>query len=267
VTAVPSLPIFQVDAFSERPFAGNPAAVCPLDHPLPDALMQKIAAENNLSETAFFHREGTVFHLRWFTPTLEVELCGHATLASAFVLMTALEPARTEVVFRTRSGLLPVIRRGDLYELDFPSYPPAVPVEETTGIIQALGDSPVEILRARSWLAVFSTAAAIRRLGPDMTAMAGLGTTVCVTAPADSETPGVDFVCRYFAPSHGVPEDPVTGSAFCTLAPYWTRHLGSRRLRARQLSRRGGEVLCELRDERVLIGGRACLVMNGMFHY
>jgi PhzF family phenazine biosynthesis protein len=262
-----SLPIFQVDAFSERPFAGNPAAVCPLEGPLPDDLMQEIAAENNLSETAFFHREGSAFNLRWFTPTVEVELCGHATLASAFVLMTELEPTRTEVEFRTRSGLLRVARRDDLYELDFPAYPPAPTADSTTAIAEALGDSPVEILRARSWLAVFSTADAIRRLDPDMTALARLGNTVCVTAPADSLTPGVDFVCRYFAPSHGIPEDPVTGSAFCTLAPYWTSRLGNRRLRARQLSRRGGEILCKLQEQRVLIAGRARLVIKGTFHY
>jgi PhzF family phenazine biosynthesis protein len=265
---MPSLPIFQVDAFADRPFTGNPAAVCPLQTPLPDALMQNIAAENNLSETAFFHPQGDgVFALRWFTPTVEVELCGHATLASAFVLMTALEPARTEVVFNTRSGLLTVNRSGHLYQLDFPLQAPVGVAEVTTPVADALGASPIEIVRARSWLALFSSADQIRRLAPDMAALARLGTAVCVTAPADQENPGVDFVCRYFAPGFGVPEDPVTGSAYCMLAPYWAARLGKSRLRARQLSRRGGEVLCESRGARVLISGAARLVLTGQFHY
>ncbi len=271
-----TLPLYQVDAFvdasSDRLFTGNPAAVCPVDEPLPDALMQAIAAENNLSETAFFHRDGRdgdAFNLRWFTPTVEVELCGHATLASAFVLMTELEPSRTEVHFQTRSGRLSVRRRGDLFELDLPLYPPAPlddPARITTAIAEALGDTPAEILRARSYLAVFPSADAIQRLNPDMTALARLDTSVCVTAaggPASS--PDVDFVCRYFAPGHGVPEDPVTGSAFCMLAPYWIPRLGRDRLRARQLSRRGGEVVCHVQDHRTFVAGRAQLVLVGKF--
>jgi PhzF family phenazine biosynthesis protein len=278
---MPTLPIFQVDAFADRPFAGNPAAVCPLDAPLPDALMQDIAAENNLSETAFFYPElsaplGDVYNLRWFTPTVEVELCGHATLASAFVLMTELDDTRNQVEFRTRSGVLTVRRwqddhdaHADLYELDLPAFPaaPASASAATAAVVDALGASPVEILRARAWLAVYPSAAAIRGLTPDMPALACLDTTVCVTAPGDGETGDADFVCRYFAPSHGIPEDPVTGSAFCTLAPYWTARLGKDRLSARQLSRRGGQVFCELRDQRVLIAGRARLVLAGIFHY
>ena len=274
-----SLPIFHVDAFADRPFTGNPAAVCPLDAPLPEALMQSIAAQNNLSETAFFYRQPDgAFHLRWFTPTVEVDLCGHATLASAFVLMGTLEPARTEVTFATRSGPLAVSRRGDRYELDLPSYPP-VPVEPAAdasvraaeggprAVADALGgDPPAEILRARSWLAVFPSAQRIRALAPDMAALARLGTAVCATAPGDSETPGIDFVCRYFAPGFGVPEDPVTGSAYCMLAPYWAARLRKPALRARQLSRRGGEVLCEPRGARVIVAGRARLVLTGTFH-
>ena len=268
-----TIPIFQVDAFADRPFTGNPAAVCPLDGPLPDALMQDIAAEINLSETAFFHRQGAgpdgaVYGLRWFTPTVEVDLCGHGTLASAFVLMNQLDDARSEVSFRTRSGLLLVRRRGDLYELDLPALP-AVPAREpTASVAAALGGAPVEILRARVWLAVYSSAAEIRSLAPDMAALARLDTTVCVTAPGDRDAGDSDFVCRYFAPSHGIPEDPVTGSAFCTLTPYWTARLGKERLRARQLSRRGGEAFCELGpDQRVRIAGRARLVLTGTFHY
>jgi predicted PhzF superfamily epimerase YddE/YHI9 len=269
-----TIPIFQVDAFADRPFTGNPAAVCPLEGPLPDALMQDIAAENNLSETAFFHRQGAgadgaVYGLRWFTPTAEVDLCGHATLASAFVLMTELDDARSEVSFRTRSGLLLVRRRGDLYELDFPALPAVSAREPTAGVAAALGGSPVEILRARAWLAVYSSAAEIRALAPDMAALSRLDTTVCVTAPGDQQTGDADFVCRYFAPSFGVPEDPVTGSAFCTLTPFWTARLGKQRLRGRQLSRRGGEAHCELAPDqaRVRIAGRARLVLTGTFHY
>jgi PhzF family phenazine biosynthesis protein len=270
---MPSLPIFQVDAFTDRPFSGNPAAVCPLDSPLPEPLMQDIAAENNLSETAFFHRQGAgpdgaIYGLRWFTPTVEVDLCGHATLASAFVLMTELDTVRTEVTFRTRGGQLVVRRRGELYELDFPALPAVPPREPTAAVAAALGGSPVEILRARAWLVVYPDASAIRALVPDMAALARLDTSVCVTAAADGGTPDADFVCRYFAPGHGVPEDPVTGSAFCTLAPYWAARLGKTRLQARQLSRRGGQILCEpAPDNRVFISGRARLVIAGTFHY
>ena len=263
---MPSLPIFQVDAFADRPFTGNPAAVCPLPAPLPDALMQNIAAENNLSETAFFHpQDDGAFALRWFTPTVEVELCGHATLASAFVLMTQLEPARASVAFTTRSGRLTVNRSGELYQLDFPLQRPERVAEDSGPVAIALGATPVEILRARSWVAVFSSADEIRRLAPDMAALARLGTAVCVTAPADTDS--LDFVSRYFAPGFGVPEDPVTGSSYCMLAPYWAARLGRSRLRARQLSRRGGAVECEAREARVLIRGAARLVLTGQFHY
>jgi PhzF family phenazine biosynthesis protein len=264
-----SFPIFHVDAFAERPFAGNPAAVVPLDGPIPDALMQDIAAQNNLSETAFFHRQGAgadgeLYSLRWFTPTVEVDLCGHATLASAFVLMTELDPTRVEVSFRTRSGLLVVRRHGDLYELDFPAFPPATPREPTAAVAAALAAAPIEILRARAWLAVFPDAAAIRALAPDMAALGRLDTTVCVTAPGAGEAHDLDFVCRYFAPTAGVAEDPVTGSAYCTLIPYWAARLGKERLRARQLSRRTGEVYGRLAsDGRVRIAGRARLVIRG----
>ena len=180
---MPTLPLYQVDAFTDRPFAGNPAAVCPLSAPIPEALMQDIAAENNLSETAFFHPilpilptspQGDAFSLRWFTPTTEVDLCGHATLASAFVLITELEPARTDVTFRTRSGPLGVQRRGDELVLDFPAYP-AAPVDAATcaRVAEALGARPVEVVGGRSFFAVFETAAAVRALAPDFRALAG----------------------------------------------------------------------------------------------
>jgi PhzF family phenazine biosynthesis protein len=261
------LPLYQVDAFTSQPFAGNPAAVCPLQAPIPEALMQDIAAENNLAETAFFHPQGDGFSLRWFTPTVEVDLCGHATLASAFVLMTELEPLRTKVVFHSRSGALPVQRDGDLFVLDFPTRPALPVVDLSAVVIAALGGArPIEVLRAQIIVAVYETADEVRRLVPDMVAIARLGTPVCVTAPGDGQPSGVDFVSRFFAPAHGIPEDPVTGSSFCTLAPYWTARLDRTVLRARQVSRRGGDVRCELVGERVRIAGQARLVLTGTLY-
>jgi PhzF family phenazine biosynthesis protein len=265
---MPSLPVYQVDAFTSRPFAGNPAAVCPLEGPLSERLMQDIAAENNLSETAFFHREGDGFALRWFTPTVEVDLCGHATLASAQILMTELEPARTEVVFHTRrSGALPVRREGvgpdAFYEMDFPARDAPGAPELAATVAAALGARPVDVRGGAIILAVLETADDVRRVAPDLAAIARTGQTLCVTAPADGQLPGVDFVSRYFAPAHGVPEDPVTGSSFCTLAPYWAARLGRDVLRARQVSARGGDVRCQVRGDRVLIAGQGRLVLKG----
>ena len=265
---MPTLPLYQIDAFAERPFVGNPAAVCPLQAPIPEALMQDIAAENNLSETAFFHPQGDVFSLRWFTPTTEVELCGHATLASGFLLMTELEPARREVTFRTRSGLMPVFRRDDEFVLDFPAYP-AAPVDAGTAarVAAALGAQPREVVLGRALFAVFDDAATVRGLAPDMRALAALGNGVGVTGPGCDEARPVDFVSRYFAPGYGIDEDPVTGSAHCTLAPYWAARLGKTALRARQVSRRGGEISCALAGDRVHIGGKARLVITGTLTY
>jgi PhzF family phenazine biosynthesis protein len=269
---VPTLPLYQVDAFTDRPFAGNPAAVCPLVESIPDALMQDIAAENNLSETAFFltaPRDGAR-HLRWFTPTVEVDLCGHATLASAFVLLTELEPGRNEVTFRTRSGLLPVRRRGEELVLDFPALVPA-PADAATraAVASALGAEPLEVLRVPNgtMLAVLPDAEAVRRAAPDLAAVARTGATLSITAPGAGEAAGVDFVSRYFAPAHGIAEDPVTGSSFCFLAPYWAARLDKPELRARQVSRRGGEVSCALAGDRVHIGGKARLVLTGTLRY
>ena len=257
------LPLYQVDAFADRPFTGNPAAVCPLKAPIAGALMQDIAAENNLAETAFFYPEGDGFRLRWFTPTVEVELCGHATLASAFVLMTELEPARTSVDFHTQSGVLRVRRDGDRFELDFPARPAAPADALADQVTRALGARPVEVLSGSIILAVFSAAEDVRRLAPDLAAIARFGTSVCVTAPGDDGAAGMDFVSRYFAPAHGVPEDPVTGSSFCTLGPYWAARLDKPALRARQVSRRGGVVDCRIVGDRVLIAGPATLVLTG----
>jgi PhzF family phenazine biosynthesis protein len=256
------IPLYQVDAFATgEPFTGNPAAVCPLDAWLPDAVMQSIAAENNLSETAFFVPEGDGYRLRWFTPTTEVDLCGHATLASAFVVFGWLAPWRRSITFRTeKAGPLTVTRDGDLLALDFPSRPPQRS-EMSDSVAAALGKRPTALLAARDYLAVFERAEDVAALQPDFAAIAALDRfAVIVTAPGMD---GIDFVSRFFAPARGVDEDPVTGSAHCTLIPYWAERLGKTRLEARQLSRRGGALACGLRGDRVTIAGRAALYLTG----
>ena len=256
------LPIYQVDAFADKLFGGNPAAICPLPQWLPDATMQAIAAENNLAETAFFVREGSDYALRWFTPTVEVDLCGHATLASAHIVFSFLEPKRENVNFQTlKAGTLNVARRDDLLVMDFPARPPN-PVEAPAGLLAAIGGKPREVLKARDHLVVYGSAAEVAALTPDFAALAKIADcwAAIVTAPGDN---GVDFVSRFFAPAKGVPEDPVTGSSHCTLVPYWAKRLGKTELNARQLSRRGGALRCALRGDRVSIGGRAALYLEG----
>lgn len=270
---------FVVDAFTSRAFAGNPAAVVPLERWPDDALLQQIAAEMALSETAFFAPEpgdADGVRLRWMTPACEVDLCGHATLATAFVLMTQLEPARTSVRFHTRSGALDVTRAGETFTLDFPArVPERVDDAALAAAVEAaLGATPSELWRAQNLLVVLDEAAAVRALAPDFRAVNALPTEgVIVTAPADPSTDGagVDFVSRYFTPQHGIDEDPVTGSAHCTLGPYWAERLGKTTLAARQVSRRGGELAVEVRpgagsgraESRVRLGGRAVLVARG----
>jgi predicted PhzF superfamily epimerase YddE/YHI9 len=255
------LPIYQVDAFTEKLFGGNPAAICPLEAWLPDATMQAIAAENNLAETAFFVREGGDYALRWFTPAVEVDLCGHATLASAHVIFRCLEPQRQRVTFRTqRAGNLTVERREGELVMDFPARP-ASPAQAPPGLISALGGAPREVLRARDYLAVYGSAAEVAALKPDFTALAKVDCfAVIATAPGAN---GVDFVSRFFAPSQGIDEDPVTGSSHCTLVPYWAKRLGKSELQARQISPRGGALSCALDGDRVRIGGRAVLYLEG----
>jgi PhzF family phenazine biosynthesis protein len=256
------LPLYQIDAFAAAPFAGNPAAVCPLETWLDDARMQAVAAENNLAETAFFVREGDVYRLRWFTPTVEVELCGHATLASARVVFDRIEPDTAAVRFATRSGVLTVTRDGDRLVLDFPALP-ATPQPAPVDLLAGLRSTPSEVWKASNWMAVFDRAEDIRALAPDMAALARLApAAVIATAPAGADD-GCDFVSRFFAPAHGVPEDPATGSAHCTLTPYWARRLGRTRLHARQISHRGGELFCEDRGGRVSIAGRTVLYLEG----
>jgi PhzF family phenazine biosynthesis protein len=252
------VPIFQVDAFTTRRFAGNPAAVVVLEAFLPADVMQAVAAENNVSETAFLvrdrDRDGDGYGLRWFTPLVEVPLCGHATLASAAVVMERLEPGRDEVTFGSASGPLTVTRLGGGYVLHLPARY-SQPAPPPPGLAEALGVEPVELLaNAYNYLAVLESAEVVRKLTPDLPAVAQLDRPgVIVTAPGDQ---GFDIVSRYFAPAKGVPEDPVTGAAHCMLTPYWSNRLGRKEFRAYQASSRGGELTCRLDGDRVELGGK-----------
>jgi PhzF family phenazine biosynthesis protein len=260
-------PLYIVDAFTSRLFHGNPAGVCPLEAWPPDATLQAIAAENNLAETAFFVRDGAGrYSLRWFTPVLEMDLCGHATLASAWIVLTALDPPLKRVVFSSRSGDLAVDRGtadgSEVLVLDFPSRP-----GERQGVdiavSQALGLRCRELYAARDYLAVYASEEEVRSLKPDMAMLAKLDRFGVIATAPGAPGSGVDFVSRFFAPKAGVPEDPVTGSAHCTLIPYWSGRLGVSDLRARQVSARGGELYCQDRGDRVRIGGHAVTYLEG----
>jgi predicted PhzF superfamily epimerase YddE/YHI9 len=253
------LPYYHVDAFTGALFGGNPAGVCPLEKWLPDDVLQRIAAENNLSETAFFTREAVFFHLRWFTPEVEMDLCGHATLAPAHVLFTELGHQRETVRFQTRSGSLAASRREGIIELDFPARPP-LPCAAPENLCRGLGRQPREVLKARDYVAVFDTQADVAALKPDMDLLSRLDS-LGIIATARGED--ADFVSRFFAPAAGVPEDPVTGSSHCSLIPYWSERLGKNELFARQISKRGGELFCRAFGERVGIGGRAVIFSRG----
>ncbi len=253
------LTLYQIDAFAEKPFEGNPAAVVPLDGWLPDDTMQAIAEENNRAETAFFVPAEGGYHIRWFTPVHEVKLCGHATLASAFVLFEILGYEADLVVFDSLSGKLSVARDGDMLTLDFPNQAPQ-PCDAPAPLIEGLGCEPLECLRSEDYVAVLGSAEEVAAINVDVAALAKLDLRgVIVTAPGSD----CDFVARFFAPKYGVPEDPVTGSAYTQLTPYWAGKLGRNDLRARQLSARGGRLHCALRGERVLISGSAVQYMEG----
>jgi PhzF family phenazine biosynthesis protein len=260
------IPLFHVDAFTEQPFRGNPAAVCFLDSWLDEDRLRKVAAENNVSETAFLVPGATKdqYDLRWFTPLCEVRLCGHATLASAHILLNLRESQLDSIRFETRfSGTLTVRKDSGHLTMDFPALPHRTCANPPDTLRQALAIQrpPVEVFEAdETYVAVFDTAETIRSIRPNFALLQDLHPyVVAVTAPATD----VDFVSRYFAPSYGIPEDPVTGSAHCILAPYWGKRLGKSKLHARQLSERGGEMLCELAEDRVLLKGQAVLMMEG----
>ena len=257
---------FVVDAFADKLFQGNPAGVCVADRPLPEGLMQRIASENNLSETAFLsHRGDGGYDLRWFTPLEEIDLCGHATLASAFVVLNELERDRDSVPFHTRSGVLRVIRRGDLLEMAFPVWRPRrVPLDPIAPLlIEALGVNPVETWLYRDLLVLVNSQRDVERLVPDVGKMRLLpeGKGVVITAPGDAGGP--DFVSRFFAPEMGIAEDPVTGSSHSMLVPFWADRLGKERFAARQLSSRGGALDCVLTSDAVLISGRVVPYLKG----
>jgi PhzF family phenazine biosynthesis protein len=255
------IPIYQADAFTSDLFGGNPAAVCPLKEWLPDQTMQKIAAENNLAETAFFLEYEDGFFIRWFTPEIEIDLCGHATLASAHIIFTELKYNKSNVSFYTKNaGVLKVTKNENKYTLDFPSRTcEAASLPE--GLIQALGNvQPLEILKSRDFLLVYENEDTVNQIQPDFNALLKYDA-LCfiITAPGNNS----DFVSRVFAPVAGINEDPVTGSAHCSLIPYWAEKLGKQQLHAYQLSQRRGELWCEHRDDRVLISGNAVTFLQG----
>jgi PhzF family phenazine biosynthesis protein len=255
--------IVQVDAFSSRPFTGNPAAVCVLPSPRDAGWMQDVAREMNLAETAFLHPEDGGYRLRWFTPAVEVALCGHATLASAHVLWEEGHlPAARQARFHTQSGLLTADRAGDWIELDFPATPPA-PASAPTGLAAALGVTPRWVGRSKfDYLVEVESEQTVRGLAPDLTALARVEARgVIVTSRAG--TWGYDFVSRFFAPQSGVPEDPVTGSAHCALTPFWSERLHKSEMTAYQASARGGVVRVRLAGDRVILGGQAVTVLRG----
>lgn len=256
------LVIYQVDAFTSKPFHGNPAAVVPLDKWLPDDVMQNMAAENNLSETAFFVKEGDRYNIRWFTPTMEVNLCGHATLASAHVIFNELKLETNIIAFHSdKSGELGVVRQGKRLVLDFPAYE-ITEIEQSDALAQALGKVPVKVWSVinNGVMARLETERDVRDLEPDLHALAQVGyERVYVTAPGET----CDLASRMFAPKIGIAEDPVTGAMHCTLVPYWAEQLGKNELFARQVSKRGGELFCELAGDRVKIGGNAVTYLRG----
>ena len=257
------LRLFHVDAFANKIFEGNPAAVCPLAKWLDDDFLRAVAAENNLSETAFLVSGDNHYELRWFTPRCEVKLCGHATLASAFVVLNILDPSLESVRFETRhSGALTVIRDGDLLSMDFPAFHPKPCATPPAGLLQALrSELSVSVLEANeTYVAIYPSEDLLRNMQPDFRQLEQLHPfAVAITAPGTD----VDFVSRYFAPSYGIPEDPVTGSAHCLLTPYWSQRLAKPNLHARQVSPRSGELWCELAGDRVIIRGKAVLTLRG----
>ena len=262
------LSIYQVDAFTDRVFGGNPAAIVPLKEWLPDETLQKIALENNLSETAFFVPTQSGFHLRWFTPTVEINLCGHATLATSWVIYNELGYNKPSITFESLSGQLTVTKKNDALTLDFPIWP-YEKMEIDLRVSDALGVAPIELYKAPDWVAVYDDPNIIKDMVPDLQKLSEISECrgIIVTAPGgEKEFNDYDFVSRWFGPNEGIDEDPVTGSAHCVLTPYWSKKLGKNTFKARQVSARGGDLTCELKEERVFITGTAKLYMKGTIY-
>lgn len=253
------IPFYQIDAFTSQAFAGNPAGVCLLDDWLSDDILQSIAMENNLPETAFLVQRESHYDLRWFTPAVEIDLCGHATLAGGYVILEYIGHDSECVEFTSKSGRLSVEKKNNMLFLDFPSRRPKE-CDPPEGIDKILGSSPSQVLSSRDLLVVFDDERVIRNMSPDLNAIAKLDHLALIaTAPGNNS----DFVSRFFAPRVGIPEDPVTGSAHCTLIPYWSERLNKTELHAFQLSKRGGELFCVDKVDRVSIGGKAVTYMSG----
>ena len=251
--------LYQIDAFTDTPFKGNPAAVIPLETWLPDNTMQSIAEENNLSETVFFVPKDKGFHIRWFTPKTEVDLCGHATLAAAYVLFNILEYSNDKIEFESKSGVLSVLQKDDWLVIDLPVQTPT-PCDIPDKIVKAFDKTPIECLRSDDYIVVFETESDILSIEPDIEYLKKLDLRgVIITAKSGQ----YDFVSRFFAPKHGIDEDPVTGSAHTQLTPYWARILSKTKMKAKQVSSRGGELVCELQSDRILISGKAVKFLEG----
>lgn len=253
------IPIYQIDAFANKAFQGNPAAICPLDDWLPDETLIAIAEENNLSETAYFIQTNNGFHIRWFTPTTEVNLCGHATLAAAYVIFNELSYKENSIAFESKSGILNVKRENDLLVMDFPAQP-AIACELPNEIKQAFNIEPLECLKSEDYILVFNNEDEILNAEPDLELLKNISLRgVIITASSEK----YDFVSRFFAPKYGINEDPVTGSAHTQLMPYWAKKLSNNKLHTKQISRRGGELYCELLNDRVSIAGYAIKYLQG----
>jgi PhzF family phenazine biosynthesis protein len=257
-----SYPIYKVDAFTKKLFGGNPAAVCPLDEWLADDLMQKLATENNLSETAFFVKDGEGYHIRWFTPEYEIDLCGHATLASAYVIFHHLNHPSDTIHLTCKSGKLEVRKKGDLIELNFPSRMP-VECEVPEDLLKGVHIAPMKVLKSRDYFLVYESETHIKAINPDFNHLNKVETIgVIVTARGND----VDFVSRFFVPNSVIGEDPVTGSAHCNLIPYWAKQLDKTALTAKQLSAREGELFCADKGDRVTMAGTAVLYLKGEYY-
>lgn len=259
------IPLYQVDAFTNTIFSGNPAAVCPLETWLSDATMQSIAFENNLSETVFFVQNGDHFDIRWFTPTIEVDLCGHATLAASHVIFNHLHHASSTIHFKGQSGDLFIRKTPEGIVMDFPLWP-YEPTAPDHALNAALGKTPLQLFKGPDYMALFENEADVKALDPNFSALGKLTYMRGIICTAPASKPDIDFVSRWFGPQSGVFEDPVTGSAHCLLTPFWAERLGKTKFNARQISQRGGDLVCELKGDRVEITGQAALYMKGTIY-